>query len=161
MKVAQYNSAVEQYADNLFRFAVKNLRDEEKARDVVQDTFEKLWLKRENVQAEKVRSYLFSTCYHTLIDRVRRDKKQGSMEEANFQSMSHERQYSDLQEILHEALEQLPEIQRSVILLRDYEGYSYQEIGDMTNLSESQVKVYIFRARKFLKNYLVSVDMLI
>lgn len=161
MNVADYNTAVDQLADNLFRFAVKNLRDEEKARDVVQDTFEKLWLKRETVQAEKVRSYLFSTCYHTLIDLVRREKKQGVMEEADMRHLSHDRQYSDLQEILHEALEQLPEIQKSVILLRDYEGYSYQEIGELTGLKEPQVKVYIFRARKFLKNYLVSVDSLI
>jgi RNA polymerase sigma-70 factor (ECF subfamily) len=59
-----------------------------------------------------------------------------------------------LQEILHEALERLSEIQRSVILLRDYEGYSYQEIGEITGLSESQVKVYIYRGRVFLKNYI-------
>jgi RNA polymerase sigma-70 factor (ECF subfamily) len=45
-----------------------------------------------------------------------------------------------------------------VILLRDYEGYSYQEIGGITGLSESQVKVYIFRARKALKAYLVRMD---
>ncbi|RLD49112.1 MAG: RNA polymerase sigma factor, partial [Bacteroidetes bacterium] len=64
--------------------------------------------------------------------------------------------YSDLKEVLDEALKKLNEVQRSVILLRDYEGYSYQEIGEITGLSESQVKVYIYRARVFLKNYIVS-----
>jgi len=62
--------------------------------------------------------------------------------------------YNDLKEILKVALEKLPEIQKSVIMLRDYEGYSYQEIGEITQLNESQVKVYIFRARKTLRNYL-------
>jgi len=46
-------------------------------------------------------------------------------------------------------------------LLRDYEGYSYEEIGEMLNLSESQVKVYIFRARQSLKEYLISIHHLI
>lgn len=66
--------------------------------------------------------------------------------------------YSDLSEVLQEALAQLPLIQRSVIMLRDYEGYEYNEISDITQLSLSQVKVYIFRARKSLKDYLVSVE---
>ena len=59
------------------------------------------------------------------------------------------------------ALQQLPDIQKSVILLRDYEGYSYKEIGDITNLSEAQVKVYIYRARLFLKKYIVSPEYVI
>jgi RNA polymerase sigma-70 factor (ECF subfamily) len=45
--------------------------------------------------------------------------------------------------------------------LRDYEGYSYQEIGEITDLTEAQVKVYIYRARMSLKKYLVSIDMVI
>ena len=67
----------------------------------------------------------------------------------------------DLSEILSEALSKLPEIQRSVILLRDYEGYSYKEIAEVTKLSESAVKVYIYRARLFLKNYLVKIEAVI
>ena len=70
-------------------------------------------------------------------------------------------QYSDLKEILDEALQRLPELQKSLVLLRDYEGYSYDEIGRITGLNESQVKVYIFRARTTLKNYLVSIENLV
>ena len=66
-----------------------------------------------------------------------------------------------LKEILNMGLEQLPEIQKTVLLLRDYEGYDYQEIGDITNLTESQVKVYIFRARTFLKNYIGKIETVI
>ena len=64
----------------------------------------------------------------------------------------------DLQTQLDEALDQLPEIQLTVVLLRDYEGYAYDEIGEITNLTESQVKVYIFRARKRLQEILVSIE---
>ncbi|HXP48902.1 MAG TPA: RNA polymerase sigma factor, partial [Bacteroidia bacterium] len=76
-------------------------------------------------------------------------------------AVSHTRTYSDAKEVLNEALNKLPEIQRSVIMLRDYEGYDYNEIGEITGLNESQVKVYIFRARKFLKNYIGSVEAVI
>jgi RNA polymerase sigma-70 factor (ECF subfamily) len=65
-----------------------------------------------------------------------------------------EDQYSDLKEVLNEAVGKLNDIQRSVVLLRDYEGYTYQDIAEVTGLTESQVKVYIFRARKFLKQYI-------
>ncbi|HPS13853.1 MAG TPA: sigma factor-like helix-turn-helix DNA-binding protein, partial [Prolixibacteraceae bacterium] len=44
---------------------------------------------------------------------------------------------------------------------RDYEGYSYEEIGDITGLNESQVKVYIYRARVFLKNYIGQIERVI
>jgi RNA polymerase sigma-70 factor (ECF subfamily) len=67
----------------------------------------------------------------------------------------------DLHEILNRGLSELSEIQRNVVLLRDYEGYSYQEIGEMTDLSEQQVKVYIFRARKFLKEYIGTIEAVI
>ena len=60
----------------------------------------------------------------------------------------------ELKEWLHYGLNSLTEQQRSLVLLRDYEGYSYQEIGDITSLTESQVKVYLFRARKALKEYI-------
>ena len=67
----------------------------------------------------------------------------------------------DLQEVLHEALNRLPEIQKSVILLRDYEGYNYEEIAEITGLNLSQVKVYIFRGRKQLKEYIGSIEKVI
>ncbi len=70
----------------------------------------------------------------------------------------HFEQYSDLKEILNHAITRLPEDQKAVILLRDYEGYSYKEIAGITSLTESQVKVYIYRARVFLKNYIVKME---
>jgi len=158
MNKSQYNESVSLYSDNIYRFILKNIRDAEKAKDIVQDTYVKLWDKIDTVDFQKVKSYLFTAAYHTLIDVVRRDKKQTTFGEVNFNEYAHSDGYSDLKEILDEAISKLPEIQRSVVMLRDYEGYSYQEIGEILSLSESQVKVYIFRSRKFLKNYLVSVE---
>ncbi|MBL4755177.1 MAG: RNA polymerase sigma factor [Flavobacteriales bacterium] len=161
MNTQEYNSCVDQYSDNLFRFILKNIKDKEKAEDIVQDTYEKLWVKVSEVSFEKVKSYLFSTAYHTMIDLIRREKKQGDLSEANLYALSHTEQYSDLQEMLTEAVNKLPEVQKSVILLRDYEGWSYKEIAEIVSLNESQVKVYIYRARVFLKNYIGSVNAVI
>ena len=149
------------YSDNVFRFILKNLRDEERARDIVQDSYEKLWRNAENVNFEKVKSYLFTTAYHTMIDVIRKEKRQTSIEDYQIPEEVHDEQYSDLAEILNAAVKRLPDIQRSVIILRDYEGYSYQEIGDITELSEAQVKVYIYRARVFLKNYIGKMEVVI
>ena len=158
MTVKEYNKAVDLYSDGVFRFIFKNLHDEDKARDVVQDTFEKLWIRRENVSGEKVKSYLFSAAYHTMIDLIRKEKRHIEYERRSQPDTVHEEQYNDLNEILHKALNRLPESQRAVIMLRDYEGYSYEEIAGITGLNESQVKVYIYRGRIFLKNYLGSLE---
>jgi RNA polymerase sigma-70 factor (ECF subfamily) len=96
-----------------------------------------------------------------MIDMIRREKHSTDFETINPEQYSHNEQFNDINDILHEAIKRLPEIQRSVVLLRDYEGYSYNEIAEITGLNESQVKVYIFRARTFLKNYIGSLETVI
>lgn len=158
MTVNEYNRAVNDFSDRLYRFVLKSIRDVHKAEDIVQDSYEKLWKNVENVNAGKVKSYLFTTAYHTMIDIIRKEKRSTYSEDLKLKEESHENNYSDLSEILKEAVDRLPEIQRMVILLRDYEGYAYQEIGELTNLTESQVKVYIYRARVFLKKYIGKIE---
>jgi RNA polymerase sigma factor (sigma-70 family) len=161
MTVDEYNTCVEQFSDGVYRFILKNIKDEDKAKDTVQDSFEKMWVKAEEISYEKAKSYLFTTAYRTMIDTIRKDSRQSLLEPGHENIITCSNNYSDLKEVLDEAVEKLPEIQRSVLLLRDYEGYSYEEIGEITSLSESQVKVYIFRARSFLKNYIGSLETVI
>ena len=147
MTVEEFNQCVDLHADNLYRFILKNVKDKDKAKDVVQDTYEKLWLKVSDLPSTNAKSYMFTTAYRTMIDMFRRDKKQIRMDESEFEeSLSHNRQYSDLKAVLNEAVSKLPDIQRMVVMMRDYEGYSYKEIGEMTNLTESQVKVCNYSA---------------
>jgi len=148
------------HADGLFRFVVKNMGNEEDSRDVVQDVFAKLWEKIDTVQYEKVKSYLFTSAYRTMLDKLKK-MKPDSVETTSYIEPNHEGQYSDTKEIIDEALQKLNEKQRAAIMLRDYEGYSYDEIGNILDMNESQVKVTIFRARKALKNYLKRIDLLI
>lgn len=157
MTEKDYNQCVNQYADNVYRFIVKNLRHEEDARDIVQTAFEKLWRNREVVEAEKSKSYLFTVAYNQMIDHIRKMKriqlKDGFSENSRVQNPSSN---SNLKKTLMEALNRLNETQKSLVMLKDYEGYSYEEIGGIMGLNESQVKVYLHRARLILREYLVS-----
>lgn len=154
---SEFNKCVDMYSDGIYRFVLKNMRDEDNARDVVQDTFEKVWKKVDEVPFEKAKSYLFTAAYRTMLDKITRNRTD-RMEESHLRLHTTNQQYTGAYEALDKALNKLPEVQRTVIMLRDYEGYNYEAIGEITGLSESQVKVYIFRARTFLKNYLVSID---
>lgn len=158
MTTEEYNRCVEDFSDGVYRFILKNLREEDKAKDVVQETFEKMWVKAADISYSKAKSYLFSAAYHTMIDMIRKDKRQTNFDEIIHEKYSHTEQYNGLNEILHHALNQLGADQRSVIMLRDYEGYSYSEISHITGLSESQVKVYIYRGRQYLKKYIGSIE---
>lgn len=155
MTEREYNECVRLYADNVYRFILKNLRHEDDARDVVQSAFEKMWQRREEVAYDKSKSYLFTVAYHQMIDHLRKVKRVVLKEEFPEQVNIYHKPANNLKKVLEEALSRLSETQRSLVLLKDYEGYSYEEIGQITGLSESQVKVYLHRARIQLKNYLV------
>jgi RNA polymerase sigma-70 factor (ECF subfamily) len=161
MTVEEYNRTVEAYADNLYRFVLKNLKDAVMAEDIIQDTFEKLWIKLEEVNALKAKSYLFTSAYHTMIDYIRKEKRHLRMESSSDVVESREEQYSDLGEVLEKAVQNLPPDQKAVVMLRDYEGYAYKEIAEITGLTEAQVKVYIYRARVYLKAYIGSMEQVI
>lgn len=158
MTEREYNECVNTYADNVYRFILKNLRNEEDARDVVQTSFEKMWRHREEVDASKSKSFLFTVAYRQMIDHIRKVKRIQLKEEFNEGVKVQNKQVNNLKKVLDEALARLSETQRTLVLLKDYEGYSYEEIGKITNLSESQVKVYLHRARIQLKEYLVKVE---
>jgi len=158
MTEKEYNECVKTYADNVYRFIFKNLRHEEDARDVVQTAFEKMWINREQIDPVKCKSYLFTVAYHQMIDHLRKIKRIHLKEEFNENTRVSDRSVNNVRKILEEALSRLPETQRSLVLLKDYEGYSYEEIGKITGLNESQVKVYLHRARLQLKNYLVKIE---
>ncbi len=91
-----------------------------------------------------------------MIDHIRKNKRVQLKEEFREEVRVEHKPVNDLRKTLMEALDRLNETQRSLVMLKDYEGYSYEEIGKITGLNESQVKVYLHRARLTLRNYLVS-----
>jgi RNA polymerase sigma-70 factor (ECF subfamily) len=158
MTEREYNECVNLYADNVYRFILKNLRHEEDARDVVQGAFEKMWINRDTVDNERSKSFLFTVAYNQMIDHIRKNKRISLKEEFNENERGTVAPKHDAKRILNEALSKLSETQRSLVMLKDYEGYSYEEIGQITGLNESQVKVYLHRARLQLREYIVKVE---
>ncbi|MEI7594386.1 MAG: RNA polymerase sigma factor [Bacteroidota bacterium] len=158
MTVDQYNKCVDLHGDAIYRFVLKNIKDKDEAKDIVQDCFEKVWMKIDDVSFEKAKSYFFTAAYHIMIDKLRRNKFSVSLEQAPEIRVPSSSMKMDLKSVINNALERLPDVQRIVVMLRDYEGYSYEEIGEIAGLTESQVKVYIYRARMTMKEYIVKLE---
>lgn len=153
MNRREYNHTVKEHANNLYGYVFKYLRDSEDSQDITQDVFEKLWKNRKKVEVEKAKSWMFTTAHNTLINFNKRKQRivyntdsipENGNEDGSFEA----------KEIVDKVLETLPPIQKSIVLLRDLEGYSYQEIGEMLDLTDSKVKVYLFRARKKMQKQL-------
>jgi RNA polymerase sigma factor (sigma-70 family) len=161
MTVKEYNRAVDEFSDSVYRFIRGNLKDEDRANDIVQDAYEKLWRNVAEIEFVVAKSWLFTTAYRNMIDIIRKEKRMTSLESGYESEMVYESGYSDLNEILHEAVDKLPEHQKTAVMLRDYEGYSYKEIGEITGLSEAQVKINIYRGRLALKSYIGKIEILI
>ena len=155
MKRHEYNIAVSTHSGKLYGFALKFLRNAEDAQDIVQDVFEKLWINRKKVEVEKAKAWMFTTAHNAMINHVM--KKQRMVlpgDELIPEKAKTERSVFESSQVVDRAVSILPPVQKSIILLRDLEGYTYEEIGDILQLSPSQVKVYLFRARNKIKKQL-------
>lgn len=158
MTEQDYNNCVDEYSNGVYRFIVKNIRSTQDAEDIVQSAYEKLWVNRERVTPLKAKSYLYTVAYHQMIDVIRKENKKPTTNEyMEVDQVTHQTS-SELKQNLLSAVNLLNHTQKCLVLLKDYEGYSYQEIGEIMNLSESQVKVYLHRARLFLKTKLLELE---
>jgi RNA polymerase sigma factor (sigma-70 family) len=154
LRTKEYNIIVEEQTRSLFRFVAKYLRNDEDARDIVQDVFEKLWIHRDKIVIDTAKSWLFTTAYNSLINFSVKKKRTDYTDKPLPETVVFDTK-TDAKEIVDIALTILPPLQKSIILLRDLEGYDYKEIGNILTLSEAQVKVYLFRARMKMKKKLL------
>ncbi|MFK8038105.1 MAG: RNA polymerase sigma factor [Crocinitomicaceae bacterium] len=161
MNRKEYNSVVKSLSGRLYGYCIKYLQSKADADDIVQDVFEKLWHNRKKVDFVKSKSWLFTTAHNTMMNFIKRRNRMSYVDEVRSNSVERCKIHQfELLEIIEHSLAILPPIQKSIILLRDLEGYDYKEIGSILELSESQVKVYLFRARNKLKKKLKNLNML-
>jgi RNA polymerase sigma-70 factor (ECF subfamily) len=157
MNAESYNQAINDFADRLMRFILKNInKDVETARDIVQNCFEALWKNKDNVEVAKCKSYLFTVAHNQIVDVYRKSGRVLYVENYHENEIRTDAPINDNKEIMHRALLILPTLQRSMVLLKDYEGYSYAEIANILNVTEGQVKINLFRARKKMKEMIYS-----
>ena len=147
----EYNIAVDTYSGRLFGYVLKCLQNSEDASDIVQDVFERLWNHRKNVESEKVKAWLFTTAHNALINFAKKKARMDLYGDNLPERIQQAENRFEMKEIVDMVIDTLPPLQKSILLLRDLEGYHYDEIGEMLSLSSSQVKVYLFRARKKIK----------
>jgi len=159
----EYNDAVKAWSGRLYRYILRSTKDADDANDIVQDSYMKLWQHRKKVYPEKAKSWLFTTAYRTMLNQIKRNGRTVSLngQEEPRTNGNNGHNGFDLKEIINKYLDKLPPIQKSIILLRDLEGYNYNEIGEILELTESQVKVYLFRGRKKIKSQIKDLTILI
>lgn len=149
MNTIEYNGIVTSQSDRLFRYALKLVGDHSWAKDLVQESLIKLWSNRDKVTTDYAKPFLYRVLYNKMVDDTRKRKRvklTDSLPEVKTQS--DELEHRDLVE---KAFEQLTESQKQIIMLRDWEGYSYDEIAEILDINLSLVKVNLFRARKKMR----------
>ncbi len=136
------------HADALFRYAVKLTGNSMEAEDVVQNTFEKIWIRKDQITIDTVKALCYRITHNNVMDNFRRKKLEREAPIMGDISSTSDVLAFESRDIINQGFLQLSEVQKSLILLRDYEGYSYEDIAEILEMSLGKVKVYLFRARK-------------
>ena len=155
-----YQQWVRDYQDQAWSLARYLLKDASEAEDAVQDAFIKLWNHRDRVDPERIKPWLMKVTRNTCLDRLRRRKPETELTEV--QAVEEHgplagAQQGELGRRLKRSIEGLREPYRTLIVLRDIQQHSYDEVANATELTLSQVKVYLHRARKQLREQLAEV----
>jgi RNA polymerase sigma-70 factor (ECF subfamily) len=148
--------------DKLFRFAFRLLRNVQEAEDSVQDVMVRVWTKKEEWHLwQSVEAYCMTAIRNSCLDRLRKKKLLSVQEENALNIISHDKNpYENMmnKEILtriRKCVDALPENQQQVVHLREIEGFSYQEIAELLEMSLEQVKINLFRGRNAIKNTII------
>ena len=160
MKKISFRNDVLPLKNELFRLALRITLNRAEAEDVVQETMIKVWNRRDHWdEIESIEAFCLTICRNISLDKVKKAENQN--QSLNNEHDAPDRSYASNPEeqaeqrdkilLIRRLINTLPEKQRSVMQLRDFEGKSYKEIAEILAISEEQVKVNIFRARQTIK----------
>lgn len=153
--------------NELYRLALRITLNPAEAEDVVQETMMKVWNRRDEWERlESIEAFCLTICRNLSLDKLRRMDNQAQTLDATIDpsdsrvASNPEEQtvQRDRVQLVRQLIDQLPEKQRSVMQLRDIEGKSYRDIATILQISEEQVKINIFRARKTIKERFLKID---
>ncbi|MDA0378271.1 MAG: RNA polymerase sigma factor [Bacteroidetes bacterium] len=164
MNPLQFKSLVDLHRDRVYSYVLHMLRDPAASADVTQDVFIRLWEYRGALEEERVLSWLLRVARNACIDQMRKHRVRLSVEndevsgidllEDDSPTPEGAARASLFRDRLQEALDRLGEPHRSIVILREIEGYPYNDISDQLGLPLNTVKVYLHRARKALRHHL-------
>lgn len=149
--------------NKLYRYAFSYLKHAQESEDIVQEVFVKLWKKRDSLhELRSIDAWCMTLVKNLSIDRIRAGKYRmvGIQNDIRPYDMDPHMQTEtrDMMEKVHEVINNLSDSQKQVIILRDVEGYSYKEIGEITGMDQSLVKISLFRARENVRKKLLKSD---
>ncbi len=165
MSLETFTTRVLPVKDKLFRYTLRMLKNEDEAKDVVQETLIKIWNKRDVMHTyENMEAWCMRVARNLALDKLK-SKHTHSVDidnavdlQSSNQSPYSSTEQSDTMNSIHYFINQLPNMQKQVIQLRDIDGFSYQEISDILKQSLNAVKVNLFRARKKVREQLKQVN---
>lgn len=144
--------------DKLFRFAFRLLQNVQEAEDAVQDVMAGVWAKRDQWgEWKSIEAYCMTATRNNCLDRIRKRRILPVQEEKAGQVSSPDRnpyeKMMDKQMVqrIRQCMDALPENQQRVVRLREMEGFSYNEIAEVLEMTLEQVKINLFRGRNAIK----------
>jgi len=154
--LADYQQVTQQYRNRVYSFAFYSLRAREDAEDITQEVLLRLWQHWQKIDHNKVSAWLMRVAHNSVIDHVRRQKSRKDTTDhdvdiENTLASREEEVDLTLQPLLQSAIRELDDPYRSIVVMREIQGLSYREIGEVLELSDSQVKVYLHRSRRKLR----------
>lgn len=168
MKKLSFAGDILPLKNELYRLALRITLNHADAEDVVQETMLKVWSRRERWdEIESIESFCLTICRNQALDKMRKtsnlnERLDYDLHDApDISYLSNPEQQTvqrDRVEQVRRIINSLPEKQRVVMQLREFEGKSYKEIAKAMNISEEQVKVNIFRARQIIKQKYIETE---
>jgi len=164
MQPENFYQQVAPFKDKLYRYALKILRDSYQAEDILQEALIKVWKKSEQFQEiENKEAWCMTIVRNLCLDKLRSNKRRRTVDLADHVKIADhspstvdKMEKKEMMDRIKAEIEKLPEKMKTVMHLRDIEGYSYQEISDMTEYTLDQIKVNIYRARQYVRKALLA-----
>lgn len=168
MKKISFRNDILPLKNELYRLALRITLNPAEAEDIVQETMIKVWNRRDQWdEIESIEAFCLTICRNLALDKMHKMENQNqSLDEGvhdapdrSFSSNPEEQaMQQDRLALIRRLIDALPEKQRTVIQLRDFEGKSYKEIAGIMAISEEQVKINIFRARQAIRQKYIETE---
>lgn len=153
----KFQGWVKSYQDDVWSLARYLLQDASEAEDATQEAFIKLWNQRQTINPERIKPWLLKVTRNDCLDRLRRRRLVTEVQTVDRHGPVADAQRDEMGRWLKVAIADLEEPYRSLVVLRDVQQHSYEEVARITELNLSQVKVYLHRARKQLREQLAEI----
>jgi RNA polymerase sigma-70 factor (ECF subfamily) len=145
----------ETYGLKVYRYCLKVLGDEAKAKDAFQETFSRVFENYQKFDGQNFQAWLFRIARNNCLNQFRSKREIEEYDEfIHYAATQDDTEDVGLKEAVIEAVENLPEKYKEAFILREYEELTYQEISEILNIELSLAKIRVFRARNILRKVL-------